>query len=99
MTPSTDKFPQLIARLVLAVEQLSHDVEELGCTCNPEDWNKYHAPSRRRNDSRCTGVKLAVKFRGLCRRARRAVRPWPIARNLQEAIAALAEGQNLEGSR
>lgn len=61
----------LILLMVRAIHELSHDVEELGCTCVPGEVNKFHAPSRRRNDSRCTGVSLAVKFRGLARRAER----------------------------
>lgn len=83
---------QLIARLVDAVDNLASHVEDLGCTCgSTETRNRLHAPNRRRRDSRCTGVALAVQYRSLCRRARRMVHPWPYKQTVREALAALAE--------
>lgn len=44
------------------IDQLLHHVEELGCTCADNDqYNSRHTQSnRRRKDSDCTGVGLAV---------------------------------------
>lgn len=66
MTPK-----RAIVLLAAAVEELQADVEQLGCQCAIGDENKYHSPSRRRRDSRCQGVRLAVKHRYLVQRARR----------------------------
>lgn len=66
---------KLLLKLVHAVEALSEHVEDLGCTCvDTETRNSYHAPNRRRRDSRCTGVALAVEYRPLLQRARRQIR-------------------------
>jgi hypothetical protein len=65
---------RLITLLVNAVKTLQGDVETLGCTCGPGEENRFHAPSRRRRDSKCTGVRLAVEHRGLVRRAERHLR-------------------------
>jgi hypothetical protein len=62
------------AALVAIIEQLATDVEQLGCTCpsEPEEYNRMHCqPGRRRKDSRCGGVALAVRAELRMRRALR----------------------------
>ena len=48
--------------LCALIDQLSEHVEDLGCNCPDSDArNRLHsAPGRRRQDSKCTGVSLAV---------------------------------------
>ena len=59
-------------RLIAAVESLQSHVEELGCTCaSGKQRNSYHSTGRRRRDSGCTGVALAVTDRSLVQRAKR----------------------------
>jgi len=60
----------LLAQLINAIETQAAQLEELGCTCVDVDQrNRHHAPSRRRRDSRCQGVRFAIEHRGLARAA------------------------------
>lgn len=71
----TERYAWLIVRLADAIEELQTHVEALGCTCGDfESRQAFHAPSRRRRDSKCTGVALAVEHRGLVRRARQSLK-------------------------
>lgn len=71
MTMNPTQRKGLIRALVVALETVLTDVEHLGCTCGPGDENRFHAPSRRRKDSRCTGVRLAVRYRRLIYQGKR----------------------------
>lgn len=61
---------RLFLRCAHALARQAAHIEELGCTCASNDQrNRFHAPNRRRRDSRCTGVALAVEHRRLIRQA------------------------------
>ena len=54
------------------IDTLLDHVEELGCTCPDGDTrNRLHSSNRRRRDSACTGVGLAVEHELRRRRANR----------------------------
>lgn len=74
MTPVTpQRLQRLLSKCADALERQAGHIEELGCTCaTNEQRNSYHAKNRRRRDSRCTGVALAVEHRQLVRRSRQA---------------------------
>jgi hypothetical protein len=61
----------LIASLVNALEAQARTIETMGCTCTPTDGGKFHMPKRRRADSRCSGVRAAITYTWLAKRAHR----------------------------
>jgi hypothetical protein len=75
MKADVARLARFVGLLCDAIERLQSDGEELGCTCaTTEQRNSRHAGNRRRQDSDCTGVAIAVRDRNLVRRARRLIR-------------------------